>query len=204
MTTSATKIYGLVFAGGKSTRMGEDKGLISWHGIPQRNYTAQLLGQFCDEVFISCREEQVAEIGNTFQTITDSVDGKGPMVGILSAFKKYPDVAWLVMACDLPLIDEKTIAHLIKSRDASVIATTYISPHDGLPEPLITIWEPSSVDALNSFREQGYNCPRKVLINSNAKIIEPTSSHALMNANTPEDAAEVKKILLSKSGSTHE
>ena len=195
MTTSATKIYGLVLAGGKSTRMGEDKGLILWHGIPQRNYTAQLLEHFCDEVFISCREEQVTEIGNTFQTITDSVDGKGPMVGILSAFKKYPDVAWLVIACDLPLIDAEAIDHLIEHRDTNAIATTYKSPHDGLPEPLITIWEPSSVAALNSFREQGYNCPRKVLINSNAKVIEPLSAQALMNANTPEDAAAVKKIL---------
>lgn len=195
MTTSATKIYGLVLAGGKSMRMGEDKGLISWHGIPQRNYTAQLLEQFCDEVFISCRQEQVTEIGQSFQTIKDNVDGKGPIVGILSAFEKYPDVAWLVIACDLPLIDSETINHLISSRDENVIATTYKSPHDGLPEPLITIWEPSSVDALNSFKEQGYNCPRKVLINSNAKIIEPLSAQALMNANTPEDAAEVKKIL---------
>lgn len=195
MTTSATKIYGLVLAGGKSMRMGEDKGLIQWHGIPQRNYTAQLLEQFCNEVFISCREEQVAEIGNTIQTITDSVDGKGPMVGILSAFEKYPDVAWLVIACDLPLIDVHTISTLISNRDISFIATTYKSPHDGLPEPLITIWEPSSVAALNSFREQGYNCPRKVLINRNAKVIEPLSAQALMNANTPEDAAAVKKIL---------
>lgn len=195
MTTSATKIYGLVLAGGKSMRMGEDKGLIQWHGIPQRNYTAQLLEQFCNEVFISCRQEQVTEIGQAFQTIKDNVDGKGPIVGILSAFKKYPDVAWLVIACDLPLIDKETISHLIESRDENVIATTYKSPHDGLPEPLITIWEPSSVAALNCFREQGYNCPRKVLINSNAKIIEPLSAQALMNANTPEDAAAVKKIL---------
>lgn len=195
MTTSATKIYGLVLAGGKSIRMGEDKGLIQWHGIPQRNYTSQLLEQFCNEVFISCRQEQVTEIGQSFQTIKDNVDGKGPIVGILSAFKKYPDVAWLVIACDLPLIDSEAIDHLIVHRDTNAIATTYKSPHDGLPEPLITIWEPSSVAALNSFREQGYNCPRKVLINSNAKVIEPLSAQALMNANTPEDAAAVKKIL---------
>ncbi|MFT5737968.1 MAG: molybdopterin-guanine dinucleotide biosynthesis protein A, partial [Maribacter sp.] len=35
---SNAKIYGLVLAGGKSTRMGVDKGLITYHGLPQRDY----------------------------------------------------------------------------------------------------------------------------------------------------------------------
>lgn len=198
MTTKETKINGLVLAGGKSIRMGHDKGLINWQGKEQRYYIADLMEQFCDKVYISCREEQQEEIDRSYKTITDSVEGKGPIVGILSALEKNNDTAWLVIACDLPLIDEQTIQHLIDNRDTNKVATTYKSPHDGLPEPLITIWEPKSIEALHEFRAQGYNCPRKVLINSDTHIIEPKNSQALMNANTPEDAEEVKSILADK------
>lgn len=198
MTTKETKLNGLVLAGGKSVRMGHDKSIINWRGKEQRYFIADLLAQFCDEVYISCRAEQQGEIDIHYKTITDNVEGKGPIVGILSALEQSNDLAWLVIACDLPLIDELTIKHLIDSRDANKVATTYKSPHDGLPEPLITIWEPRSVEALHSFRAQGYNCPRKVLINSDTHIIEPQNPQALINANTPEDAEQVKNILADK------
>ncbi|NNE77041.1 MAG: NTP transferase domain-containing protein, partial [Pricia sp.] len=49
------KIYGLVLAGGKSSRMGKDKGLIPYHGMPQREYLYHLLGRVCDKTFLSIR-----------------------------------------------------------------------------------------------------------------------------------------------------
>ncbi len=195
MTTGATKLYGLVLAGGQSTRMGTDKSVMDWHGKEQRYYIADLLQEYCDDVFISCRGEQQQEIDERYKTIVDSVDGKGPMAGILSAFEQYNNVAWLVVACDLPLVNAETLQELIAARDVSKTATTYKSPYDGLPEPLITIWEPKSKMVLEEFKGKGYNCPRKALINSNTLIIDVPDEHALMNANTPEDAEKVKQII---------
>lgn len=196
MTTGATNIYGLVLAGGMSTRMGQDKSLMQWHGKEQHYYMADMLQQFCEQVFISCRNEQA--ISEEYKTITDSVEGKGPIVGILSAMEQYPDAAWLVVACDLPLIDEATLQHLINNRDITKVATTYKSPYDGLPEPLITIWEPKAKTVLEEFRAKGYNCPRKALINSDSKVIDPLDENALINTNTPEDAERVQQILAVK------
>lgn len=198
MTSNATKICGLVLAGGKSVRMGHDKSVINWHGKEQRYYIADLLKELCDEVYISCREEQVAEIEEGYKTITDNAEGKGPVVGILSAQAYNNDVAWLVVACDLPLMDDAALKYLICKRDTTKVATTYKSPHDGLPEPLITIWEPRSKEVLLSFRDAGYNCPRKALINSNSLIVEPLDENVLINANTPEDAEQVKQLLAAK------
>ena len=189
-------INGLVLVGGKSLRMGIDKSTMLWHGIEQRYYVANMLSAFCDEVFISCRTEQATQITN-YPTIPDTYKGLGPYGAILSAFKSYPDKTWLVVACDLPLLDTETLQQLISNRDAGKIATTFESPYDGLPEPLITIWEPQSHEILLSYIPEGYKCPRKALRNNidDVKIIKALNPDALMNTNTQEDAEKVKQIL---------
>lgn len=190
-------LYGLVLAGGKSLRMGNDKSIINWHGKEQRYYMADMLGALCDDVFISCREEQVSEIDTNYKTITDQHTDLGPYGAILSAFKTNSDAAWLVVACDLPLLDRETLQYLIANRDTSKMATTFESPYDTLPEPLITIWEPKSLDILLSYLPEGFRCPRKALNRNidNVKIIKASNPDALMNTNTPEDAEKVKQIL---------
>ena len=189
------QLNGLVLAGGRSKRMGKDKGAIQWNGKEQRYSAADLLKKYCKAVYISCRQEQKNEILSEYHTLTDSFLDLGPYGGILSALRAERDKAWLVVACDLPLLDEETISYLIKNRNTDHIATTFESPHDGLPEPLITIWEPKSYPVLLDFLGRGYTCPRKVLINSDKTILQPPISHALMNVNTPEDAKKAKEIL---------
>ncbi|MBS1503272.1 MAG: NTP transferase domain-containing protein, partial [Bacteroidetes bacterium] len=117
---------------------------------------------------------------------------------ILSAFREAPDCAWLVVACDLPLLDTEAIQFLIGNRDVSKIAAAYQSPYDEFPEPLIAIWEPKSYPVLLSFLSQGYSCPRKVLINSDPKLIEATYPDALTNVNTPDELEKIKRVIHQK------
>jgi molybdopterin-guanine dinucleotide biosynthesis protein A len=185
-------LYGLVLAGGHSARMGEDKGLIQYYGMPQREYLAGLLQPLCQEVFTSCRAEQADEVLNP---LPDTIEGLGPFGGLLSAFRRYPDVAWLVIACDLPLLDEETIMDLIQHRNTSKIATAFNSPTEGFPEPLIAIWEPRSYPVMLQFLAQGYSCPRKVLINSEVQLLDAGAPQALRNVNTPEELEEVREMI---------
>lgn len=190
-----SKLNGVVLAGGKSQRMGQDKGAMQWHGLPQRDYVAGLLKPFCSELFISCREEQQFA-DSSYPLLVDTVTGIGPVGAILSAFQKDPSAAWLVVACDLPLLDEKTLDYLVGNRDKNAIATTFESPHDGLPEPLITIWEPAAYPVLRAALEEGIKCPRKILINNkNVYLLQPPNGMTLLNANTPADANEVYAII---------
>jgi molybdopterin-guanine dinucleotide biosynthesis protein A len=185
-------LNGLVLAGGKSLRMGFDKGSIEWHGKQQRYHMADMLKDLCNEVFISYSAAQ-DDLGASYPTLTDTFIGLGPYGAILSAFREKPDSAWLVVACDLPLLNMATLQHLVNNRDSSAIATTYHSEATGFPEPLITIWEPKSYPVLLSFLAQGYSCPRKVLINSEPTVLMVPDAAVLTNANTPED---YEKIML--------
>ncbi len=198
MKSSIAPLYGLVLAGGKSQRMGMDKGAIDYHGLPQREYTAKLLSQYCEKTFYSVRADQNLETADHFPEIKDSFAGLGPFGAILSAFRQYPDAAWMVVACDLPLVDELTLGQLSGSRNPSRVATAFNSPHNEFPEPLITIWEPRSYPILLQFLSQGYSCPRKALINSNVELIDARNKQALFNANDPEDKKSVEKMLTRK------
>ena len=189
----------MVLAGGKSVRMGYDKSSIEWHGKEQRYYMADLLKQYCDEVFISCRADQQNEVDSYYKTLPDTFVDLGPYGAILSAFREKPDAAWLVVACDLPLLDIETLQYLVAHRNPSAVATTFESPFDGLPEPLITIWEPKAYPVLLSFLSQGYTCPRKALRNNDVHIIKAENADALMNVNTQDELEKVKDILLRKS-----
>jgi molybdenum cofactor guanylyltransferase len=196
-TNNIPPLYGLVLAGGKSTRMGQDKSKILWHGSEQRYYMADMLAGLCAAVYISCKQEQEQEIAAGYKTIADHVDGSGPLVAILSAFGTHPDVAWLVVACDMPLLDTETLSYLIKKRDPALMATTFKSPFDGLPEPLVTVWEPRSYQLLTAHKNDGYSCPRKALIRNEqyVNILVPPDERTLANANTPEEAESVRRSL---------
>ena len=193
--TDLPQLNGLVLAGGKSLRMGNPKDKINWHGKEQRYYAADLLAPFCENVFISCRQDQLEHFDTDYNALTDTFLNMGPFGGILSALRAQRDKAWLVVACDLPLLDKNSLEFLIRSRDAEKAATTYESPFDGLPEPLITIWEPKSYPLLLNFLGLGNTCPRKVLMNSDTLILKPNNPNALMNVNTPEEMTKAKEIL---------
>jgi molybdopterin-guanine dinucleotide biosynthesis protein A len=191
-------LNGLVLAGGKSVRMGYDKGMIAWHGKEQQYYLADLLKSLCNEVYISCLPIGQKETDNNYQTITDTFTGLGPYGAILSAFREKPDTAWLVVACDLPLLDMETLQYLKDNRNDSSIATAFESPFNSLPEPLITIWEPKSYPVLLSFLSQGYSCPAKALRNNDTTVLKVKNPEALTNVNTPEELEKVQQVLQKK------
>lgn len=183
-------LYGLILCGGRSLRMQQDKSQLDYHGLPQWQYLAQLLAPLTEQVFLSCREDQ--QLNTALAVITDSVGDAGPATGILSAYKAFPERAWLVLACDLPLISAQSLALLIASRDVSKEATAFISSFKQSPEPLMTIWETKGLKRLD--QERG--CPRKTLLKADIALIENPFAIEQFNANTPSEREEALKTIM--------
>jgi molybdenum cofactor guanylyltransferase len=186
---------GLILCGGRSTRMEEDKSLIAYHGMPQWEYTYNLLLQFLPEVYLSCRADQSEIINSGKPVIIDSVVGSdhksgGPSVGLLSAYAAQPSTTWLVLACDLPLLSAQSLEFLIARRDPSKDATAFTNPVSLFPEPLVAIWEPSGLAKLKLSVDEGRNCPRKTLENGDIVNVSNRYWAEQFNANTQEDKAE--------------
>jgi molybdopterin-guanine dinucleotide biosynthesis protein A len=186
--SSAPPVHGLVLAGGRSSRMQRDKAALTYQGRNQLDRAVELVSRHVNPVLVSVRATQAADpTRRDRELIVDSVPGEGPMVGIRSAFAHSPEVAWLVLACDLPFLSDEVLAQLLRSRDPMRTATAYRSAHDGLPEPLCAIFEPAAAAQMAAAQDKGRDCPRKFLLGADTLLIDPEDPHALDNVNTPEE-----------------
>ncbi|MBN1869159.1 MAG: NTP transferase domain-containing protein [Candidatus Omnitrophica bacterium] len=192
-------LYGLVLAGGRSSRMKRDKSLINYYGKSQTEHCFDLLSRCCQRVFVSNRENQSDLPGHKgLPQIQDTYDKIGPLGGILSAMAKYPDAAWLVLACDLPFVDQQALNALIKHRDKKKFVTAYKSTKDGLPEPLCAIYEADSGSLLLKFLKEGTTCPRKILMNLDVCLIKQGKEGSLENINNEEEYQSVCAAIKTK------
>ncbi len=183
------KIKGLVLVGGKSTRMGTDKSQLEYFGKPQKEYVKELLENNMLKTYYSVQNDA----GNENE-IHDAFFNLGPFGGICSAFQKDPNSAWLVLATDLPFVNDALIELLLSKRNPSKIATAIKGKGKEFVEPLITIYEPKAYPILLQYLAQGYSCPRKPLINSDVEIVEVDDA-LIRNINTPEEFEAVKDEL---------
>ncbi len=146
-------LRGLILAGGKSIRMGIDKGLIKVDGVMQKDRLYPMMAGHCNEVYFSCR----GNAGNyqPYPTLVDRTDFEGPMAGLASAFAVYPDSAWLAVGIDMVGVTEETLAFLIRSRKTGPVATCFVNPKDSREEPMLAIWEKSVLPLITSYANKG-------------------------------------------------
>lgn len=181
-------VYGLVLSGGKSKRMGSDKALLERDGRTQLDFVVELVGEHVERVFVSTRDDQKNDVERRrFDQVVDRYCDIGPLAGILSAMDDYPDVDWLVVACDLPNISGETLEHLLANRSPDKPFSAYVSSHDGLPEPLCAVYRANSKPIVQQFADDGFHCPRKILIRSDTHLLEQLDPTSLDNVNTPDD-----------------
>lgn len=190
-------LAGLLLTGGRSSRMGQDKALLDYHGLTQLEHTMALLARQCPTAFISCRPDQIEEPHRSrFPLLPDRFLGMGPVGGILSALGKsdQPQNAWLVLACDLPHVTQDLLRMLVASRNPFRFATAFRG-RDGFPEPLCAIWEPKSYPRLLQFAGLAYECPRKLLMNSPICMLLPPDPNSLDNGNDLSDFERIRHDL---------
>jgi molybdenum cofactor guanylyltransferase len=183
-------LIGILLLGGKSSRMGEDKSELIYHGnLPERVRLHGILNELCEKTYLCHREDQ------SFDEPSIIDPGNGPLAAIASAAEQYPDHALLILACDTPLLEKQDIQYLINQRDPSAMSTCYISAIDHKPEPFCAIYEPAFFSAIISALENNNYCPQRLLELHTIKKLTLNNPHALMNANSPAEKIEVSAIL---------
>lgn len=181
----------LVLAGGASMRMGQDKSQLVYYEDPHEQHLAKVCAALGMETYLSKKDTTAKELYG-FPVLTDRFVGLGPFGAICSAFLFDPNAAWLVIACDMPFLDQATLEQLKAQRSPSHFATAVKSAAKPFPEPLVAIYEPKAYPRLLAMLTQGVTCARKFLINSHVELLELEDDRPLSNINTREEFEAIK------------
>ena len=139
------KIGGIILAGGKSSRMGQDKALLDFQGKRLIDYAIDLLSPICSGLLISVNQPGYEQFG--FEIVADHFKGCGPIGGLHAALRasKYD---WnLVVSCDTPFLSQKLFDLLLQSKDG---CQAVIPKHENGVEPLVALYHKN----LGGFLEQ--------------------------------------------------
>ncbi|WP_067515128.1 molybdenum cofactor guanylyltransferase [Endozoicomonas ascidiicola] len=175
-------LYGLVLAGGRSSRMGEDKSRLLWQGKPLYQHMIHLLHK--------AGIEQVLLSGAGFpeKTVEDLVPGRGPLSGIHAALMslEYGE-RLLVIPVDMPLVPLEAIQTLYEQSDKQQLCC-----FDGFNLPVvIPVTEDSRrviVEKIQSDNPKDYALWRLYQALGGKTIPLPEDRIQLFsNANTPEE-----------------
>ena len=185
-------VEGAVLVGGGSTRMGSDKALLRYEGVPLALRVAGALGTCVERVRFVARPDLLPELG--LPCIVDRHPERAPLVGIAAALAACEASAVLVAACDLPDIDPRVLLALLALTPAEggVDIVAPLGPRG--PEPLLAIYRPRLLAELERRIARGELALQALLRDVNTlfvpeadlRALDPTLA-SLRNLNRPED-----------------
>ncbi|TLU99272.1 molybdenum cofactor guanylyltransferase [Dyadobacter luticola] len=193
------KPYGIVVCGGESTRMGKDKSLLTYHGMPQYAYVAQMLKHLSESVAISCNisQFQCEDIG--YQKLYDlsEYSAHGPVSAVLTAFKHFPENDLLLVGCDYPLLAAKDLRDFLSAIEKDSLAAAFYNQH-GKYEPVLAWYSRHVRPALETFCQSGEHSLQYFLNKINAQKYLPESENCMTSVDTPEEFEKICRLLSQK------
>lgn len=120
MQKKEAKIVGIVLSGGKSKRMGQEKGLVKYRGKALIEYAIDTLKPLCHEMVISTANNDYTYLG--LPLIADEIPDCGPIGGISTCIKAVEADIYLVISCDTPHLPTQLFTDLVAQlKDKAII-----------------------------------------------------------------------------------
>ncbi len=195
-----SEIAAVILSGGLSTRMGKDKARLCPYGVAKPDLLARthaLLSIYFNKIWVSCAKDNIRD---NYDYLIDAQHQIGPISGIyagLYAAQKANFKAMLILPCDLPLIDESIIQHLLMAYNTNkqALMTTFRHEDTQFIEALSAIY---SVNALNYFEKaikDNIRAPRLVIPENLRTHINCTKKmkERLFNLNTTREYEDFTK-----------
>lgn len=112
-----TQLSGIILAGGKSRRMGVDKGTMMFKGKPFIKHVIEAVKPLVDEVVIVSNDGAYDVFMETTR-VNDEIKNAGPLAGIYSGLRYIKTPYAVVLSCDIPKISKKVLQLLIQNMSA--------------------------------------------------------------------------------------
>lgn len=174
----------IILAGGKSSRFGRDKSLLTVDGLTISANNLRCLGDLFAEQIIVSNTGHKFSLPGTIE-ITDIYKDSGPMGGLHAGLSIAGCDYNLLLACDMPQLDRKIVEKLLQQAaagDADIVAARHL----GKVEPLCTVYHRRCLDTATKLLEQGRRSMMALMDSCSTEFVE--IEHELFNINFPEDA----------------
>ncbi|GAB1855942.1 molybdenum cofactor guanylyltransferase [Flavobacteriaceae bacterium MHTCC 0001] len=182
-------ITGIVLAGGKSSRMGSDKGFLQFNNKPFVECSIDALKPLVAEIIIVSDHSNYDRLG--YKRVTDHIKDAGPMSGIYSGLEASKTEYNLILSCDIPLITTKVLQKLIDAIDnTSEIIQTESS---GKSMPLVALYKKGVKDKFYNLLKEDERRLRIAIKNCRFKnvVLDKANINATMNVNTREEFKQI-------------
>ena len=173
--------------------MGMEKGLLVYHDQPQQYYTYEMLAAMCDQVFLSCNQNQFAKIQSGHRVIQDNPEFEniGPMAALLTAFSHYPEKDFLVVGCDYPFLTRQILIRFVETLSKKSLVAAFYN-HDHRYEPLLAWYSSASATLLKNYFERGEYSLQQFLRLENAEKYEPKDQRIMKSVDTYDEFQQAK------------
>lgn len=185
-------MQGVVLTGGKSSRMGTDKALIEFEGQTLLDHAVNRISEVVGSVFLS-GAHQVEKL----TSIPDAIAGLGPMAGIVASAEFTKDDI-LVLACDMPLVNEQLLQFILSRWSSRVDAVVPTDDHGR--QPLCAIYNQSALPILKEALKAGKQKMQLMLNELDVQYIDMVhefpnySPNLFFNVNSPEDLDQLNSM----------
>lgn len=184
------KITGIILAGGKSSRMGTDKGFLTLNGKLFMQHCMDALKTLVDETIIVSNNTDYDVFG--LKRIEDTIENAGPLAGLYTGLKHSKTDYNLVLSCDVPLINSKVLNKLINAIDdrSEVIQIESL----GKTMPLIALYKKHCEHKFLELLNQGERRLQYAVSQLQTKNIVLNADETIFvkNINTPKELNETK------------
>ncbi len=179
-------LHGLVLCGGKSSRMGTDKGLLQKGGQTWARITAEKIGDLAIPVFVSINSTQQNAYSALFSPeaiILDTLPLHGPLAGLLAAHSQHPQSDWLVCACDMPDLTQEVLQQLQQVYEQLPEYDCWVFQNKGEWEPLCGIYSARVLQKIMRIHQVD-----SLVRHSMKFVLEICQTYALTSGETTESA----------------
>ena len=181
----------IILAGGESSRMGEDKALLTVEGVPLLQRTCTLAKQVTPNLYVVTfwPERYISIVPKNCQLIEEqrlpnSKGSHGPLIGFAQALS-YIQSEWvLLLACDLPKL---TLEVLVQGAQSKPSNMSYLPRTGDRWEPLCGFYHFSCFRSLQDYIEGGGRSFQAWLNSIPVQEWVISDRSILFNCNTPED-----------------
>lgn len=175
----------IILAGGKSSRMGEDKGLVLLNGKPMVEYLLDLFRLLCVDVIIVSNNPVYKQFN--VPVFEDVIKDKGPLAGIYTGLLQVETEKNIIVSCDIPCMSSHLIEMLLSSSVDHLIS---VLSYQNKIHPLIGIYSKSlTEDLLNEIQNNSLRVADFVKKHQSniVKLEEEKFEKELYNINTKEE-----------------